>query len=249
MAASSAEGAPAPRRPRRVVIVPGNGCSGNVRDANWYGWLEDTLKAEGHFDEVVLRNMPDPVMARESKWLPFLRGPCGCDAETIVVGHSSGAEAAMRLAETVPLFGIVLVSACWTDLGEESEAIAGYYNRPWEWEAILRNTQFVAQFHSTDDPFIPVSEAQHVADNLAGGADSSFSLLEGRSHFFEPFPELLAELRTRARGAAGGAAGGGAAAADAGGADAAGAAGSAASRCGSLVMMWHIKIWSLNHYQ
>ena len=30
----------------RVVIVPGNGCT-QVRDANWYGWLEDELAAQG----------------------------------------------------------------------------------------------------------------------------------------------------------------------------------------------------------
>ena len=32
--------------PSRVVIVPGNGCA-QVRDANWYGWLEDELAAQG----------------------------------------------------------------------------------------------------------------------------------------------------------------------------------------------------------
>ena len=84
--------------PSRVVIVPGKGCSGEVRDANWYGWLEQQLVADGAFEEVVLRNMPDPVVARESVWVPFLREECECDARTIVVGHSSGAEAAM-LAE------------------------------------------------------------------------------------------------------------------------------------------------------
>ena len=79
----------------------------------------------------------------------------------------------MRLAETTQLAGIVLVSACWTDLGEPSEAIAGYYNRPWLWQSIRENTGFVTQFHSDDDPFIPLAEADHVAANLGepgGGA-------------------------------------------------------------------------------
>ena len=180
--------------PSRVVIVPGNGCSGEVRDANWYGWLETQLLADGAFEEVVLRNMPDPVVARESVWVPFLRDECGCDARTIVVGHSSGAEAAMRLAENTPLGGIVLVAACHTDLGVPSEAAAGYYARPWEWAAIRANAAFIAQFHAPDDPFIPLHEARHVAENLG----STLTELPGRSHFFEPFDELLAELRSRA---------------------------------------------------
>ena len=67
-----------PPRPSRVVIVPGNGCGGDVRDANWYGWLEDELRACGDFEEVILRTMPDPLRARERIWCPFLERECAC---------------------------------------------------------------------------------------------------------------------------------------------------------------------------
>ncbi len=40
----------------------------------------------------------------------------------------------------------------------------------------------ITQFHSDDDPFIPVAEAQHVACSLALGP--RFHLLSGCSHFF-----------------------------------------------------------------
>ena len=53
---------------------------------------------------------------------------------------------------------------------------------------------FIAQFHAPDDPFIPLAEARHVAENLG----SALTELPGRSHFFEPFDELLAELRSHA---------------------------------------------------
>ncbi len=45
----------------------------------------------------------------------------------------------MRLAEQVQVRGIVLVSACHTDLGIEDEAAAGYYNRPWNWARMKAN--------------------------------------------------------------------------------------------------------------
>ena len=48
----------------------------------------------------MLRNFPDPVMARESVWIPFMQDELSCDQHTIIIGHSSGAEAAMRYAET-----------------------------------------------------------------------------------------------------------------------------------------------------
>ena len=178
--------------PSRVVIVPGNGCSGEVRDANWYGWLEQQLVADGAFEEVVLRNMPDPVVARESVWVPFLRDELACDARTIVVGHSSGAEAAMRLAETTALGGIVLVAACHTDLGSPSEAAAvrrararaglvysphshapsrarpppqGYYSRPWSGRR-FGPTPGSSRSSTRRRSFIPLAEARHVAENL-----------------------------------------------------------------------------------
>ena len=103
----------------RICIVPGNGCPpGGIRQSNWYGWMERQLVASKLFSEVILRDMPDPYGAKEEEWLPFLLTECAVDAHTIIIGHSSGAEAAMRLLERQPLLGVVLVSACHT--GEET---------------------------------------------------------------------------------------------------------------------------------
>ena len=84
--------------------------------------------------------------------------------------------------------GIILVSACVTDQGEESERISGYYSRPWQWEAMRSNIEFAAQFGSTDDPFIPWSEQQQVADGLK----TKLCKFDDRGHFMNTvFPELL----------------------------------------------------------
>ena len=92
----------------RIVIVPGNGCD-NILDANWYAWLDKRLRDCGQFDEVVCETMPDPHKARRSVWLPFMLSTLGCSRpDTIVVGHSSGAVAAMRLLEEHRLAGCVL---------------------------------------------------------------------------------------------------------------------------------------------
>ncbi|KAL8622019.1 putative hydrolase rbbp9 [Nucella lapillus] len=172
----------------KVVIAPGNG-AGEVKRSNWYGWLEKKLIKAGV--ACILQNFPDPVKARESVWLPFMEKELSCDSDTIIVGHSSGAEAAMRYAETHKVKGIVLVSACVTDLGEESERISGYYNRPWQWDAIKANVQFAAQFGSTDDPFLPWEEQQEVAEGLK----TQLFKFDDRGHFMSTaFPELLSFL-------------------------------------------------------
>ena len=59
----------------------------------------------------VLRNMPDPITARRSIWLPFMKDELGVDEQTIIIGHSSGACAAVRFAETNKVAGIILVGA------------------------------------------------------------------------------------------------------------------------------------------
>jgi len=68
-----------------------------------------------------------------------------------------------------PLYppGLVLVSAYTTDQGDDLEARSGYFNRPWLWDRIKSNVGFCIQLGSTDDPFLPWSEQQEVADGLA----------------------------------------------------------------------------------
>ena len=52
--------------------------------------------------------MPDPYYARESAWLPFMADELGCGG-AVIVGHSSGAAAAMRFAETHRVAGLCCV--------------------------------------------------------------------------------------------------------------------------------------------
>lgn len=171
---------------KHIVIIPGNG-AGDVTNANWYGWARKKLNA---LDGVScqLRNMPDPITARESVWLPFMRDELKCGDETVIIGHSSGAEAAMRFSEKYKVKGIIVVSACVTDLGDENERASGYYDRPWDWEKIKEHTSWRVQFGSTDDPFIPWSEQQQVADGLS----SELHKFTDKGHFMNTsFPELI----------------------------------------------------------
>ena len=126
------------------------------------------------------------------------------DENTIVIGHSSGAQAAMRLLEAHKVKGCVLVSACVTDGGMESERISGYYSRPWEWAKIRSNAEFILQYHSSDDPFIPRSEADEVATQLQAAqvcdgpaAKVTYTCFDDRSHFFdsESIRHILPDIR------------------------------------------------------
>lgn len=92
----------------KVAIIPGNG-AGDIFHANWYGWAHKQINKMENVS-CDLRNMPDPITARESIWIPFMREQMECDEDTVIIGHSSGAEAAMRFAEKYKVKGIILVS-------------------------------------------------------------------------------------------------------------------------------------------
>lgn len=177
----------------RVVLIHGN-CGASI-DGIWFPYLKRELEDRGY--DVVAKTFPDPIKGRMRYWLPFLTEVIRPDERTAIIGHSSGAVAAFRYAESAPLFGTFAVAGHHTDCGYELERRSGFFDRPWDWAAIRRNQRFIVQFHSTDDPLVPVQVAQEL-HQLTG---SRFTLMEGRGHFGSPgqkdiekFPELLSAV-------------------------------------------------------
>ena len=180
----------------KVIIIHGNG--GCTAADCWYPRVEQECAALGL--TVVNETFPDNVKARAKVWLPHLEA-LGADEDTILIGHSSGAVAAMRYAETHRLLGSILVGVCHTDLGDSGEAASGYYNAPWQWDRIREHQQWIAIYHSLDDPHIPVAEPRFVAARL----QCSYFELEDRGHFLdadalpEAAPYLKRKLATTGR--------------------------------------------------
>ncbi|GKZ00608.1 putative hydrolase rbbp9 [Mayamaea pseudoterrestris] len=183
-----------------VLICPGNGCS-NIRRSNWYGVLHDQLNQAGI--PSICEDFPDPHAARRSIWIPHMRklvekNCLGDPTNVILVGHSSGAQAVLRYAEEYTCAAAVLVAATYTDLGDAGERASGYYpqakgkleENPYLFEMMKKNCAVWHQFHSDDDPFIPLAEAERIRSGL-GLMDEHYHMLPGRSHFFEPFVELM----------------------------------------------------------
>jgi len=173
--------------PKAILIHGNGGCTaGDI----WLPWVERELSAAGL--DVINRTFPDNVKARARYWLPFIE-ELGADDQTILIGHSSGAVAAMRYAETHRLLGSVLVGVCHTDLGDAFEAASGYYDAPWQWDRIRNNQRWIGIYQSSDDPLIPVAEARFVASQLK----CSYFEHSDRGHFIDSreFPELVAFVR------------------------------------------------------
>lgn len=170
----------------KVILIHGNG--GATASGLWFPYVKNRLEEKGF--EVIAVDFPDSYLAREQYWMPFLES-LHPDNQTILIGHSSGAILAMRYAEKYQVLGSVLVSAYHTDLGIEIETISGYFNRPWNWDAIKKNQQFIIQFNSSDDDLIPIDEARFVQKQL----QTNYTEFNNRSHFFQnEFPELIEKV-------------------------------------------------------
>ena len=113
------------------------------------------------------------------------------------------------------LAGVILVAAAYTDLNDEDERRSEYFNREWDWEAMKYGSKQTVLFHGSDDHLIPVSEARYIASKLGSKDDDSddeeqsttaattssskehnfkYIEMDGKSHFFEPWPEILEVL-------------------------------------------------------
>jgi len=53
----------------KIILIHGNG-GGNVQD-NWFPYVRNELE-KLHLT-VIARDFPDPILAREKYWLPFLK--------------------------------------------------------------------------------------------------------------------------------------------------------------------------------
>lgn len=182
------------KRKIKVIFIPGNG--GCTPRDNWFPDVQKQL--EGWGIKVIARDFPDSELARESFWIPFLENELQADENSILIGHSSGAIAALRYAEKHKIFGSILIGAYHSDLGMESERLSGYFNRPWQWDKVRANQHFIAIFASSDDPWIPIDEPRYLRDNL----NPDYYEFTDQGHFggdyFKPkFPEVIAVLKDK----------------------------------------------------
>ena len=177
----------------KTILIHGNGNSKPTD--NWLPYLKRELEKIGI--KVEAPQFPDTELARSCYWLPFL-DKLKADENTIIVGHSSGAIAAMRYAETHRILGSALIGAYYTDLEIEAEKLSGYFDTPWNWEAIQQNQRWIIQFAGANDPWIPIREAHVIRDLLQTDYyESPDQGHFGGDYYKETFPELLEAIKKK----------------------------------------------------
>lgn len=176
----------------RAIVFHG---SYGFPEKSWFPWLKSNLEQAGI--ETYVPRLPTPEGQSLESWTKAFEKVChGVLRDDILVGHSTGASFALRLLErsVTPVKGTVLVSGFARMLGIEKfdPIIETFVNSPFNWSEIRRKGGTIAQFHGSNDQYIPVDHAHDIARELG----IKLNVIEGGAHLnmdagYLEFPQVL----------------------------------------------------------
>ena len=179
-----------------VLILHG---TANTSHGNWFPWLTKELEKRGY--DVWSPDLPQADRPDEERYLNFIfaNKKWKFTPETIIVGHSSGGVAALKLLQRLPR-GVV-IDRCFT-IGAFTnthglDSIAGLFRKPFDFGEIKKHAKKFIVFHSDDDPHVPIDDANELQKSLS----AEFIFIPGQGHFnlekgqqYAAFPKLLEKI-------------------------------------------------------
>ena len=164
---------------------------------NWFPWLEKELTQLGH--QVIVPNFPDPSYPQLSIWLEyFATFKKNLDQDAMIIGHSLGGAFLLRLLEQYRFKAAFLVASVSGPIGHPVDAlIANFTHQPFSWTTIRDNCPNFQVFHSDNDPYIPLAQAEILAQKL----NTAVTLVKNGGHLNSPagykeFPLLLEKVKS-----------------------------------------------------
>jgi predicted alpha/beta hydrolase family esterase len=185
----------------RVIVL--HGTYGHP-DTNWFPWLHAALNVEGI--DVLRPRFPTPQGQSLEAWLNTYDVAVKSlpAAPTILVGHSLGAAFALRLVERAaePVDGLFLAAGFIGALGlpDYDTLNRSFFTGPFDWAGIRQRKGSVGRCWAGDnDPYVPLSRSQEVADCLK----TPLETVPGGGHLnsetgFDAFPQLRDAILARA---------------------------------------------------
>jgi predicted alpha/beta hydrolase family esterase len=146
-----------------------HGAYGNPQE-NWFPWLKTQLADSGH---VEVPAFPTPENQNLKTWMTIAEEKivnCSPD-RTFIIGHSTGALLAMRLAEKTskPYRGIFLACPFAKDLGLSFDQLNSSFIHPeFDWNRTKQGASSIYCYAGDNDPYVPLPYTQEIADLLNG---------------------------------------------------------------------------------
>lgn len=182
---------------KNVLILHGTNATSQ---SNWFPWLKEQL--EDRDWQVWIPDLPHPEKPSIERYNNVLLSnpEWSYSSETTLIGHSSGAVAALGLLQQLPQ-GIVvetciLVGVFEGDLGRKD--LKDLYRMPFDFDLIKSKSRRFICIHSDNDPNCPFVGAKDLCDKLEG----TMIWVKGGGHFntetdekYTEFPLVLEVLQ------------------------------------------------------
>ncbi|MFZ2587645.1 MAG: alpha/beta hydrolase [Alphaproteobacteria bacterium] len=175
-----------------IVIL--HGTKGSPQ-GNWFPWLKAEMEQRGH--TVYVPKLPTPEGQSKEAWCAALRDQAPMFGDnTILIGHSCGATFILHILEVVrnPVAQAILVSPVIADISntEYDTLNSTFTHHPFSWSAIQANAKSINILHGDNDPYVPFTQAQTVADKL----DATLTIIPQGGHLnaeagYTKFEKLL----------------------------------------------------------
>ncbi len=176
-------------------------CWGANGKSCWSGWLGEQLLASGMASTVLTPDFPDSENPKLGEWLATARKLVprfDPKDDWVLVGHSLGCPAILRLLETFDdkerAACIILVAGFAKDLGIPE--IRNFVDKDFDWEKIKKKAAKIIIINSDNDPYIKLEEAKRM-EKLLG---AELVVEHGAGHInegsgFTEYPHLLEIIR------------------------------------------------------
>jgi hypothetical protein len=160
-----------------------HGAYGNPEE-NWFPWLKKELEEQGH--SVFVPKFPTPENQSLENWMKVLKKyEKDIDEDTIFIGHSIGSAFLLSILEniSVKVKACFLISGFLNKLGNPKfdKINKTFIDKEFDWSKIKNNCNKFYVFHSDNDPYVPLKEAENLADKLG----TKITLIKGAGHFNE----------------------------------------------------------------
>lgn len=180
---------------KRAIILHGLRATA---DDNWFPWLKQELEKNEY--QVWVPDLPGADHPVASHWVQYLMSSSWEFNQSLIIGHSAGAVAALYLAQSLPeqihLKGVVAVSAFLSVLPEAElyQELKDLHDIPFDFAKMRAGCDNFLFVHSDNDPYCPLAGTEQLVQQTQG----SLELLRGGRHFstednpgFKEFPRLL----------------------------------------------------------
>jgi uncharacterized protein len=182
---------------KNAIIIHGTGGS---PEGNWFSWMKEKLQEQGY--AVIVPHFPAPQFQSLQSWMAeFKNHRHQVNEDTIFIAHSVGPAFVLSILETLekPVRACFFVSGFLEvlQLPEFDPINETITIKQFDWKKIHQNCPYFFMCHGSDDPYVPLYNAEIMADKL----NVEIDIIADGAHLNEEngytqFPYLLEKILT-----------------------------------------------------